>query len=287
MKITISKILLFLLILTSHFTAKGNNMNSTDNLIPLKVLFDNPEKIMVRISKDGKYLSYVAPKNNVLNIWVVKIDNLKDAKVITKEKVRGIRIYSWLSDNKHILYLQDEKGDENWRMEIVNVETGKITQLTNTKGVVANLVKSSLEKPNEILISTNERDSKYFDIYKINIKNGERTLIYQNDMNFIGYIADEKLNLRFAYRTTPSGIGEIYQFSGQKFDSIKLFKTIEKEDLHTSSTLHLNNDGSHLYIINSEGKDIASLDKINTESKDITKVFHSQQAEINNIFVGQ
>jgi hypothetical protein len=39
-------------------------------LIPRKVLFGNPEKTSAQISPDGKRLAYIAPVNNVLNVWV-------------------------------------------------------------------------------------------------------------------------------------------------------------------------------------------------------------------------
>jgi len=39
-------------------------------LIPREVLFGNPEKASPSISPDGHYLSYLAPDNGVLNVWV-------------------------------------------------------------------------------------------------------------------------------------------------------------------------------------------------------------------------
>src|SRR5215469_2596682 len=39
-------------------------------LIPRKLLFGNPDKAQARISPDGKHLSYLAPLDGVLNVWV-------------------------------------------------------------------------------------------------------------------------------------------------------------------------------------------------------------------------
>ena len=39
-------------------------------LIPRKVLFGNPDKASPRISPDGKQLSYLAPVDGVMNVWV-------------------------------------------------------------------------------------------------------------------------------------------------------------------------------------------------------------------------
>ena len=80
-------------------------------LIPREVLFGNPVKTSPQISPDGKRLSYLAPVDNVLNVWVKTVGK-EDDKVVTKDTDRGIRIYFWAQDNKHILYLQDKGGDE-------------------------------------------------------------------------------------------------------------------------------------------------------------------------------
>src|SRR5690349_17739150 len=39
------------------------------DLIPRSVLFGNPERAGVRLSPDGKWLSWLAPKDGVLNVW--------------------------------------------------------------------------------------------------------------------------------------------------------------------------------------------------------------------------
>jgi hypothetical protein len=41
-------------------------------LIPRDSLFGNPERANVRISPDGKSLSWVAPVDGVLNVWVAR-----------------------------------------------------------------------------------------------------------------------------------------------------------------------------------------------------------------------
>ena len=46
-----------------------------DRLIPREVLFGNPDKIAARMSEDGKRISYLAPLNGVLNVFVAPVDN--------------------------------------------------------------------------------------------------------------------------------------------------------------------------------------------------------------------
>src|SRR5579871_2844401 len=39
------------------------------DLIPRQVLFGNPERIAPRLSPDGKRLAWIAPHDDVLNVW--------------------------------------------------------------------------------------------------------------------------------------------------------------------------------------------------------------------------
>ena len=59
-------------------------------LIPREILFGNPTKVAPRISPDGNYLAYLAPYEDVLNVWVKTIGQ-DDDKVVTKDDDRGIR----------------------------------------------------------------------------------------------------------------------------------------------------------------------------------------------------
>ena len=79
-------------------------------LIPRTVLFGNPVKSRPNISPDGKMMAYLAPVNDVLNVWVKTIGKADD-RAVTEDKIRGIRRYFWAEDSKHIMYLQDVGGD--------------------------------------------------------------------------------------------------------------------------------------------------------------------------------
>src|SRR5688572_12840567 len=50
--------------------ASGNPRN---DLIPREILLGNPERINVQVSPDGKHLSWLAPKDGVMNVWVAPL----------------------------------------------------------------------------------------------------------------------------------------------------------------------------------------------------------------------
>ena len=93
-------------------------------VIPRAKLFGNPTRAQARISPDGRWLSWLAPRDGVLNIWLAPLDDIDAARAITDDRKRGIRFYAWAYDGVHLLYMQDEGGTEDWHIYAVAVETG-------------------------------------------------------------------------------------------------------------------------------------------------------------------
>ena len=70
----------------------------------------------------------------MLNAWIAPVSSTYQAKVVADEKQRGIRGYFWAKDNEHIIFAQDKKGDENWRLYSVNIKN--LQQVHLQKGCV-------------------------------------------------------------------------------------------------------------------------------------------------------
>ena len=178
-------------------------------LIPREVLFGNPERAAPQLSPDGKRLAWLAPDTkNVLQVWVRTIGK-SDDKVMTADKKRGIRIYRWARDNKTLLYLQDNDGDENFHVYGVDLNSGTVRDYTALQGVRADIVETSPGVPSEILVQMNARDKHLFDVYRVNLETGALVLDTQNPGDVSGWLADSKLNVLGAQIATPDGGTEI------------------------------------------------------------------------------
>src|SRR3954468_8889225 len=84
-------------------------------LIPLQVLLGNPERAGAQISPDGTRLSYLAPLDGVMNVFVEDV-GAGNALPVTRDTGRGIQGYFWAQDNRHIMYVHDHDGSENFRL---------------------------------------------------------------------------------------------------------------------------------------------------------------------------
>ncbi|HEY9204788.1 MAG TPA: S9 family peptidase [Candidatus Methanoperedens sp.] len=228
----------------------------TEPLISRKVLFGNPDRASPGLSPDGKMISYLAPLHGVLNVWVGSADDPESAKPVTNDTGRGIHIYFWAFTNKHILYLQDAKGDENWRVYSVDINTGKEKDLTPLSGVNAQIQDVSFKFPDVILVGLNDRNPQFHDIYKVNIDTGEKTLLQKND-EFMEFVTDDDYKIRFAMRFTPAGENEILKPANN--GNWELFTKIAMEDTLTTYPLGFDKTGKILYMVDSHGRDTGAL----------------------------
>ncbi len=240
-------------------------------LIPRKLLFGNPDRAMVQISPDGQRLSWLAPLDGVLNVWVAPRDNPDDARAVTHDTGRGVRFYGWAYTNDHILYIQDKNGDENWRLYAVDLADDTVRDLTPYEGVQARLAGVSHVHPDTVLIALNDRDPSYHDIYRLALATGERTLLLQHD-RFMSVEVDDDYRLRFGLQMTPDGEIEIYApgRSDERTTSAEdweLWDTIPAEDTLTTNLIGFGPDNQLVYLMDSRGRDTAALFEIEPETK--------------------
>ncbi len=233
-------------------------------LIPRKVLFGNPEKAMTRLSPDGRYLSYLAPLDGVLNVWVAPVENLGAARPVTADKVRGIRFYEWAFTNQHILYLQDKGGDENWRLYSVDLASGQERDLTPYEKVSARLQQLSPEFPSEALVALNDRNEQLHDLYRLQLSTGERTLVEQNEAGFLEYTTDRRFQVLLASAMTPDGGMAVHRRGAD--GQWAPFLQIGMEDTLTTSPVGFDGRSENLYLLDSRGRNTAALFKLNMAS---------------------
>src|SRR5436190_674819 len=73
--------------------------------------------------------------------------------------------------------------------------------ITEAKGVVAQIVAVPKSDPDLIYVGLNDRDKAWHDLYKIKISTGERTLMRKNTDRIGGWVFDVKDQLRLAVRS--------------------------------------------------------------------------------------
>ncbi|MBU1219652.1 S9 family peptidase [Myxococcota bacterium] len=251
------------------------------NLIPRKKIFGNPLKTGFSISPDGKKIAYIAPLNNVLNVWVETIGK-NDAQAVTKDTYRGITNYIWTKDSSSLLYAQDKGGNENFTIYQVKLDKLTVKALTPEKDVRAGIVATNKRFPNEVLISMNARDKKVFDIHRLNLKTGKMVLDTKNPGNVLGWLADYNMKIRagmvmdkdakksLIVRTTPNG----------------KWKTLLTWDyLESGGPVGFTKDGRSLYIMGNKGSDKYRLYTIDIATGKKKEIYTNEKADISDVMI--
>ena len=252
-------------------------------MISRKILFGNPEKAHARISPDGKKLAYLAPVDGVLNVWVGPAKAPSAAKPVTRDLKRGIRSFFWAYTSEHLLYPQDEKGDEDWHIYSVNLASQKVKDLTPIAHIAARIQEVSQNFPEKILIGINDRNERQLhDIYEVNIVTGERTLVQENP-GFAGFMTDDAYNVRFALTFMPDG-GQMYLKPDPEI-SWKEFIRIDPVDSMTTHPFGFDKSGDRYYMLDSRDRDKSALKVVDIETGAEEVLAESDQADIDGVVI--
>jgi dipeptidyl aminopeptidase/acylaminoacyl peptidase len=270
--------ILLLTALTSSTIAQAAAPVTTVPLIERAKFFGNPTKAGSKISPDGKWLSWIAPRDGVMNLWVAPLSDLSKAKPLTAETKRPIRSMFWAPDSKSVLYINDKGGDENFLLYGINVDTGEQKSLTPFEKTRVQVTGIGSNVKDRILVSVNNRDPKWHDVHSLDLATGKLTLVLQND-GYGGFLPDENLNLRIATKSRPDGGTDYFAITDNKVASTP-FASVALDDSQTTRPLGFTSDGKTMYWADSRGRDTAVLTEQDIASGKTRVIAEDARADI-------
>jgi dipeptidyl aminopeptidase/acylaminoacyl peptidase len=256
-------------------------------LIPRGVLFGNPDRTNVQLSADGRLIAFLAPDEGVLNLWVAPVEQPAEAHVVTHDRERGVRVYFWSYTNDDLLYLQDQKGDENFHLLQVHLPDATCRDLVPIEGVRVEVLGVSPRRPSTIVVGVNDRDPAFHDIYTIDLGSAEKKLVYKNIEGFAGFFLDHDLEPRLAARMT--GEGGIAFFGARKDDNgvltwAPLFE-VGREDALTTSPFMFDTTGKVLYLSDSRGRDTSAAASLELATGKVTVLAEDARADLADVVI--
>ncbi|MBW7847008.1 MAG: S9 family peptidase [Bacteroidales bacterium] len=219
-------------------------------VIPLEDFFKNPEKSSFNLSPDGKYISYMAPYESRMNIFVQKVGSQKALR-ITSETDRDIAGYFW-ANNSRILFLKDNGGDENFALYGVDINGKNARCLTCFEGVRTQIIDDLEDQPDFVIVGLNKRNPMVFDPYRLNIKTGEMVMLAENPGNIQGWMTDHEGKLRVATAIVDGVNSQLLYRDNENEEFRPLITTNFKETL---SPEFFTFDNKKLYATSNIGRD--------------------------------
>ncbi|TVQ45189.1 MAG: S9 family peptidase [Gloeocapsa sp. DLM2.Bin57] len=251
-------------------------------LIKREILFGNPQRTSPRLSRDGKYLTYIAPdSDNVLQVWL-QILGQETAEQLTQDKKRGIRFYFWTYQPEQLIYLQDADGDENFHLYAVNVISKQVRDLTPFQGVKAQIIDLDPEFPDEILVGLNLEQPETFDAYRVNLKNGAVELDSKNPGNIVSWTSDGEFKIRAAIAATSDG-GSDLLYRETRETEWEILRHWGPED--QGGIVSFSQDNQSLYLEASHDANTQRLIALDLKTKAETIIASDEQYDVSSVMM--
>lgn len=250
-------------------------------IIPRKLLFGNPDRAAPRVSPDGHHLAWIAPDEGVLNLWIAPIEDLAAAKPITRDRSRGVRTYAWAHDGVHLLYLQDQGGDENWRLYAVDRQGSAPRDLTPYDNVAAQLLGVLPEQPEVVYVAVNDRHPALHDVLRVRIADGATERVAENP-GFAGWVLDAEGRPRVALQMLPDGSTTVLLSEDGAW---KPLFSISSDDALTTTPMGFNRAGDTLYLLDSRGRDTSALVAMDLKTGALTVLHVDPRADVSDLLM--
>ena len=247
-------------------------------IIPLEDFFRNPQNTHFELSPDGKYIASLRPWKNRLNIFIQKTGDNNLTQITNSEK-RDITKFFWVSNEK-ILYLQDVNANDKYSLFCININGGKLRKLTPSKNSTTYVIDELPEYEHELIIQTNERNPKVFDVYRLNITTGEQRLIGQNPGNITKWLTDFNGKLRVAIST--DGVNQNILYRKKESDDFKIVKRLNFKN--EFFPILFTSDNKYVYVLSNEKGDRLALIKYDLENNyELELVYEHPEVDIEHV----
>ncbi|MCU0292230.1 MAG: S9 family peptidase, partial [Thermoanaerobaculaceae bacterium] len=177
-------------------------------LIPRTVILAPGQRANPELSPDGTRVAYSAPHHGIEAIWVKTIGK-DDDRVVASDPANGILWCVWQADGEHVLYFQDQAGDEATHLIQADVRTGATRDLTPLRGVTAKFLRTDPKVPGTALVHLNARDRRFFDLYRLDLVTGKLEVDTTNPGDVAEFQADHNLVVRAAHAMRDDNSAEI------------------------------------------------------------------------------
>lgn len=160
-------------------------------------------------SSDDKSILFSSNKTGIFNVYSILVSG-GEPKQLTHSTTESTFAISYFPDDSRVLFTHDQGGNENNHIYLLDAD-GKERDLTPGDKLKAQFLGWS-QDGKAFYFMTNERDARYFDIYKMNAASFERTLLYKDSTGYqFGDISNDEKYIAFSKSNTTTD-GDVYLY---------------------------------------------------------------------------
>ncbi|HYP28977.1 MAG TPA: S9 family peptidase [Blastocatellia bacterium] len=202
-------------------------------------------------SPDEKAILFSSNKTGIYNGYSVPVTG-GEPKQLTHSTKESTYVVSSFPHDSRFIYTYDQGGNENNHLYVLDA-SGKERDLTPGDKLKAQFLGWSRDGKSFYLM-TNERDARFFDVYKMDATSYERKLLYQDDKGYTfgGITPDEKYIALDKPNTTVDSDIYLYNVATKEMKHL----TPHKGDVSFSSS-SFDPQSRYLYYLTDQGSEFA------------------------------
>ena len=222
--------------------------------------------------------SKVLVENNASGIYNVYELNIADtvSKPLTLSKKESFFAVDYLPNTEQFIYSSDQGGDENAHLYLRNQKDSIAKDLTPWPKSANNFAGWSVDKK-AMYVSSNKRDPKYFDVWKLETASWKPTLLFENKEGYSpsGVSKSERYIALSKEITTDKN--DLYLFDR----TTKTAKRISNDNEATWNALAFEKNDSIMYYASNDGSEFSQVFKYNIKSGKSEKFFQDKWDVVN------
>ncbi|EAU63396.1 S9 family peptidase [Stigmatella aurantiaca] len=205
-------------------------------------------------SPDEKKILFSSNGSGIFNAYSVPVKGGTPTP-LTQSKTDSTFAVSYFPKDERILYTRDQGGNENSHLYVRGLD-GKEKDLTPGDNLKALFAGWKEDDGSAFYVLSNERDARFFDLYKYGAKTYERTLLYQNEGNYMvaGISRDEKWIALGKAQTTADSDIYLYDVAKKEHKHITAH-----EGIANHSVSEFDPDSTALYFLTDEGSEFSRV----------------------------
>lgn len=219
-------------------------------------------------SADESRILFSSNATGVFNVYSVPVAGGAPTALTTSTTDSTFAVSYFRSDDR-ILFTRDQGGNELNHL-YVREKDGTERDLTPGAKLKASF-QGWTPAGDAFYVATNERDPKYFDLYRYDAKSYERRLIFKDEVGYqLGAISPDGRWLAF-HKSRSQSEGDLYLWDGQKNEMKRLSTEGVAADF---SPEDFDADSTHLYYLSNEGAEFARVrryDLVSGRHEDVEK----------------
>jgi dipeptidyl aminopeptidase/acylaminoacyl peptidase len=215
-----------------------------------------------QLSPDGKRVAYLQSMNDVPNLVVASVDGSGAHQVTFSQS--PIQSFEWSNGGKHLFFLRDDNGNENYglfRVAIGGKKRAPLEDISQSPNARVSYFRQTDARGESVVVALNIPDPQIFDLYSIDLSNGSKKRVFRNRKKYTEFFVSKQGELKAAVRMLDDSALEMYSFSKISIHGKKIFTTKANESIEI---LKLSKDEKSIYLSSNQGDvDKSSLRLVN------------------------